>query len=111
MLRRKKREEEEERNKDDFGRKSVIDEATLEGNRGSDDQFYDAQVEVEEPVMKLQRLSESELISARRRNKLTLRVIAGSIRVSGVTEAGSENGQKERRIFRRRKSGLRMAKQ
>ncbi|GAB2273484.1 hypothetical protein Dimus_008276 [Dionaea muscipula] len=30
-------------------RKSVIDEATIEGNRGSDDQFYDAQVEVEEP--------------------------------------------------------------
>ncbi|GAB2292538.1 hypothetical protein Dimus_026773 [Dionaea muscipula] len=42
-------EEEEERNKDDFGRKSVIDEATIEGNRGSDDQFYDARVEVEEP--------------------------------------------------------------
>ncbi|GAB2296459.1 hypothetical protein Dimus_030576 [Dionaea muscipula] len=43
-------EEEEERNKDDFGRKVVIDEATVEGESGSDDQFYDAQVEVEEPV-------------------------------------------------------------
>ncbi|GAB2292484.1 hypothetical protein Dimus_026720 [Dionaea muscipula] len=43
-------EEEEERNKDDFGREAVIDEATVEGESGSDDQFYDAQVEVEEPV-------------------------------------------------------------
>ncbi|GAB2281696.1 hypothetical protein Dimus_016265 [Dionaea muscipula] len=42
-------EEEEERNKDDFGRKSVIDEATIEGESGSDDRFYDARVEVEEP--------------------------------------------------------------
>ncbi|GAB2290047.1 hypothetical protein Dimus_024338 [Dionaea muscipula] len=32
----------------------VIDEATIEGNRGSDDQFYDAQVEVEEPVTETQ---------------------------------------------------------
>ncbi|GAB2286702.1 hypothetical protein Dimus_021096 [Dionaea muscipula] len=50
MLRRKKREEEEERNKDDFDWEAVIDEATVEGESGSDDQFYDAQVEVEEPV-------------------------------------------------------------
>ncbi|GAB2284269.1 hypothetical protein Dimus_018734 [Dionaea muscipula] len=48
-------EEEEERNKDDFGRKAVIDEATIEGESGSDDRFYDAQVGEEEPVMKLQR--------------------------------------------------------
>ncbi|GAB2288000.1 hypothetical protein Dimus_022347 [Dionaea muscipula] len=32
----------------------VIDEATTEGESGSDDQFYDARVEVEEPMMKLQ---------------------------------------------------------
>ncbi|GAB2290586.1 hypothetical protein Dimus_024867, partial [Dionaea muscipula] len=43
-------EEEEERNKDDFDWEAVIDEATVEGNQCSDDQFYDAQVEVEEPV-------------------------------------------------------------
>ncbi|GAB2295411.1 hypothetical protein Dimus_029580 [Dionaea muscipula] len=42
--------EEEERNKDDFDWEAVIDEATVEGESGSDDQFYDAQVEVEEPV-------------------------------------------------------------
>ncbi|GAB2290477.1 hypothetical protein Dimus_024754, partial [Dionaea muscipula] len=43
-------EDEDEGNKDEFGRKVVIDEATIEGESGSDDQFYDAQVEVEEPV-------------------------------------------------------------
>ncbi|GAB2282982.1 hypothetical protein Dimus_017515 [Dionaea muscipula] len=41
-------EEEEERNKDDFDWEAVIDEATVEGESGLDDQFYDAQVEVEE---------------------------------------------------------------
>ncbi|GAB2288265.1 hypothetical protein Dimus_022605, partial [Dionaea muscipula] len=46
-------EEEEERNKDDFDWEAVIDEATVEGESGSDDQFYDAQVGEEEPVMKL----------------------------------------------------------
>ncbi|GAB2279157.1 hypothetical protein Dimus_013812 [Dionaea muscipula] len=44
-------EEEEERNKDDFDWEVIIDEATVEGESGSDDQFYDAQVEVEEPVI------------------------------------------------------------
>ncbi|GAB2273616.1 hypothetical protein Dimus_008403 [Dionaea muscipula] len=43
-------EKEDERNKDDFDWEAVIDEATVEGESGSDDQFYDAQVEVEEPV-------------------------------------------------------------
>ncbi|GAB2276042.1 hypothetical protein Dimus_010785 [Dionaea muscipula] len=43
-------EEEEERNKDDFDWEAVIDEATIEGESGSDDQFYDAQVDEEEPV-------------------------------------------------------------
>ncbi|GAB2270528.1 hypothetical protein Dimus_005420 [Dionaea muscipula] len=47
-------EEEEERNKDDFDWEAVIDEATVEGESGSDDQFYDAQVEVEEPVTETQ---------------------------------------------------------
>ncbi|GAB2295816.1 hypothetical protein Dimus_029971 [Dionaea muscipula] len=45
-----KEEEEEERNKDDFDWEAVIDEATVEGESGSDDQFYDAQVGEEEPV-------------------------------------------------------------
>ncbi|GAB2286209.1 hypothetical protein Dimus_020633 [Dionaea muscipula] len=44
-------EKEEERNKDDFDWEAVIDEATVEGESSSDDQFYDAQVEVEEPMM------------------------------------------------------------
>ncbi|GAB2298356.1 hypothetical protein Dimus_032423 [Dionaea muscipula] len=43
-------EEEEERNKNDFDWEAVIDEATVEGELSSDDQFYDAQVEVEDPV-------------------------------------------------------------
>ncbi|GAB2298042.1 hypothetical protein Dimus_032120, partial [Dionaea muscipula] len=42
-------EEEEEGNKAEFDLETVIDEATVEGESGSDDQFYDAQVEVEEP--------------------------------------------------------------
>ncbi|GAB2268194.1 hypothetical protein Dimus_003172 [Dionaea muscipula] len=42
-------EKEDEGNKDDFDWEAVIDEATVEGESGSDDQFYDAQVEVEEP--------------------------------------------------------------
>ncbi|GAB2266078.1 hypothetical protein Dimus_001106 [Dionaea muscipula] len=43
-------EDENEGNQDDFDWEAVIDEATVEGESGSDDQFYDAQVEVEEPV-------------------------------------------------------------
>ncbi|GAB2296508.1 hypothetical protein Dimus_030622 [Dionaea muscipula] len=62
-------EEEEERNKDDFDWEAVIDEATVEGESGSDDQFYDAQVEVEEPVMKLSDSAIQTPVSARRRNK------------------------------------------
>ncbi|GAB2302771.1 hypothetical protein Dimus_036765 [Dionaea muscipula] len=38
-------EEDEEGNKAEFDWKAVIDEATVEGESGSDDQFYDAQVE------------------------------------------------------------------
>ncbi|GAB2294535.1 hypothetical protein Dimus_028740, partial [Dionaea muscipula] len=44
-------EDEDEGNKDDFDWEAVIDEATAEGESGSDDQFYDAQSEVEEPMM------------------------------------------------------------
>ncbi|GAB2268326.1 hypothetical protein Dimus_003293 [Dionaea muscipula] len=54
-------EKEDERNKDDFDWEAVIDEATVEGESGSDDKFYDAQVEVEQPVMKLKTTSESLL--------------------------------------------------
>ncbi|GAB2272949.1 hypothetical protein Dimus_007763 [Dionaea muscipula] len=43
-------EEEEEGNQAEFDWEAVIDEATVQGESGSDDQFYDAQVEVEEPV-------------------------------------------------------------
>ncbi|GAB2266027.1 hypothetical protein Dimus_001056 [Dionaea muscipula] len=42
--------EEEEENQTDFDWEAVVDEAAVEGESGSDDQFYDAQVEVEEPV-------------------------------------------------------------
>ncbi|GAB2284038.1 hypothetical protein Dimus_018518 [Dionaea muscipula] len=48
-------EEEEEGNKAEFDWEAVIDEATIEGESGSDDQFYDAQVEVEEPRCETQR--------------------------------------------------------
>ncbi|GAB2268207.1 hypothetical protein Dimus_003185 [Dionaea muscipula] len=54
-------EKEDERNKDDFDWEAVIDEATFEGESGSDDQFYDAQVEVEEPVMKLSGIGDPKL--------------------------------------------------
>ncbi|GAB2289852.1 hypothetical protein Dimus_024155 [Dionaea muscipula] len=47
-------EDEDEGNKDDFDWEAVIDEATVEEESGSDDQFYDAQLEVEEPMMKHQ---------------------------------------------------------
>ncbi|GAB2281502.1 hypothetical protein Dimus_016087 [Dionaea muscipula] len=40
----------DEGNKDDFDWEAVIDEATVEGESESDDQFYDAQVGEEEPV-------------------------------------------------------------
>ncbi|GAB2280888.1 hypothetical protein Dimus_015510, partial [Dionaea muscipula] len=40
----------EEEQNPDFDWEAVVDEAALQGESGSDDQFYDAQVEVEEPV-------------------------------------------------------------
>ncbi|GAB2278767.1 hypothetical protein Dimus_013442 [Dionaea muscipula] len=43
--------------------KAVINEATVEGESGSDDQFYDAQVEVEEPVTKLSGSGDPSFIS------------------------------------------------
>ncbi|GAB2276381.1 hypothetical protein Dimus_011109, partial [Dionaea muscipula] len=42
--------EEEAEAQPDFDWEVVVDEATLQGEYESDDQFYDAQVEVEEPV-------------------------------------------------------------
>ncbi|GAB2266754.1 hypothetical protein Dimus_001746 [Dionaea muscipula] len=45
-------EEEEEENQTEFDWEAVIDEAAEQGESGSDDQFYDAQVDVEEPVTK-----------------------------------------------------------
>ncbi|GAB2292358.1 hypothetical protein Dimus_026603 [Dionaea muscipula] len=42
--------EEEEKDQTEFDREAVIDEAAEQGESGSDDQFYDAQVDVEEPV-------------------------------------------------------------
>ncbi|GAB2266135.1 hypothetical protein Dimus_001157 [Dionaea muscipula] len=41
---------EEEEVQDDFDWESVVDEAALQGESGSDNQFYDAEVEVEEPA-------------------------------------------------------------
>ncbi|GAB2268754.1 hypothetical protein Dimus_003700 [Dionaea muscipula] len=43
--------EEEEAQNVDFDWEAVIDEAAVEGESGSDDQFFDAQVNVEEPVI------------------------------------------------------------
>ncbi|GAB2283851.1 hypothetical protein Dimus_018338, partial [Dionaea muscipula] len=40
----------EEEQNPDFNWEAVVDEAALQGESGSDDQFFDAQVEVEEPV-------------------------------------------------------------
>ncbi|GAB2303790.1 hypothetical protein Dimus_037769 [Dionaea muscipula] len=50
MARRGRGEGDDEGNKDDFDREAIIDEATVEGESESDDQFYDAQVGEEEPV-------------------------------------------------------------
>ncbi|GAB2266182.1 hypothetical protein Dimus_001206, partial [Dionaea muscipula] len=40
----------EEEAQKDFDWEAVIDEAAMQGESGSDDQFFDAQVNVEEPV-------------------------------------------------------------
>ncbi|GAB2295983.1 hypothetical protein Dimus_030128 [Dionaea muscipula] len=42
--------QEEEGNQAEFDWEAVVDEAAEQGESGSDDQFYNAQVEVEEPV-------------------------------------------------------------
>ncbi|GAB2289951.1 hypothetical protein Dimus_024249 [Dionaea muscipula] len=42
--------EEEAEDQPDFEWEAVVDKAALQGESGSDDQFYDAQVKVEEPV-------------------------------------------------------------
>ncbi|GAB2266375.1 hypothetical protein Dimus_001384 [Dionaea muscipula] len=42
--------EEEEKDQTDFDWEAVVDEAAVEGESGSDEQFYDAQVDVEDPV-------------------------------------------------------------
>ncbi|GAB2283889.1 hypothetical protein Dimus_018373 [Dionaea muscipula] len=42
--------EEEEKDQTDFDWEAVVDEDAVEGESGSDEQFYDAQVDVEEPV-------------------------------------------------------------
>ncbi|GAB2303625.1 hypothetical protein Dimus_037611 [Dionaea muscipula] len=42
--------EEEEKDQTEFDWEAVIDEAAEQGESGLDDQFFDAQVEVEEPV-------------------------------------------------------------
>ncbi|GAB2265706.1 hypothetical protein Dimus_000745 [Dionaea muscipula] len=45
-------EEEEEQNQPEFDWEAVVDEAVLQGESGLDDQFFDAQVDVEEPATK-----------------------------------------------------------
>ncbi|GAB2283138.1 hypothetical protein Dimus_017668 [Dionaea muscipula] len=44
-------EEKEEQNQPDFDWEAMNDEVTLQGESGLDDQFFDAQVEVEEPTI------------------------------------------------------------
>ncbi|GAB2303437.1 hypothetical protein Dimus_037429, partial [Dionaea muscipula] len=44
--------EEEGGNQAEFDWETVIDEAAVEGESRSDEQFYDAQVDVEEPMMR-----------------------------------------------------------
>ncbi|GAB2302831.1 hypothetical protein Dimus_036826, partial [Dionaea muscipula] len=44
-------EEKEEAHNQDFNWEAVVDEAVVQGESGSDDQFFDAQVDVEEPVV------------------------------------------------------------
>ncbi|GAB2267923.1 hypothetical protein Dimus_002899, partial [Dionaea muscipula] len=46
--------EEEEKDHTEFDWEAVIDEAAEQGESGSDDQFFDAQVDVEEPVTETQ---------------------------------------------------------
>ncbi|GAB2266305.1 hypothetical protein Dimus_001319 [Dionaea muscipula] len=46
--------EEEAVDHPEFELEAVVDKATLQGESGSDGQFFDAQVEVEEPVAKAQ---------------------------------------------------------
>ncbi|GAB2299190.1 hypothetical protein Dimus_033261 [Dionaea muscipula] len=48
--------EEEEKDQTEFDWEAVIDEAAEQGEFGSDDQFYDAQVDVEQPDMRLRML-------------------------------------------------------
>ncbi|GAB2275542.1 hypothetical protein Dimus_010299 [Dionaea muscipula] len=62
-------EKEDERNKDDFDWEAVIDEDTVEGESGSDDQFYDAQVEVDEPVTETPRRLKRSKLHLRLRQK------------------------------------------
>ncbi|GAB2302011.1 hypothetical protein Dimus_036036, partial [Dionaea muscipula] len=54
MLRKKKMKKKKEIG--EFNWEVVIDEATVEGESGSDDRFYDARVDVEEPMTKLKLL-------------------------------------------------------
>ncbi|GAB2285966.1 hypothetical protein Dimus_020392 [Dionaea muscipula] len=44
-------EEEEEAHNQDFDWEAVVDKAAVQGESGSDDQFFDAQVNVEEPIV------------------------------------------------------------
>ncbi|GAB2270262.1 hypothetical protein Dimus_005167 [Dionaea muscipula] len=46
-------EKEEEAQNADFDWEEVVDEAAVQGKSGSDDQFFDVQVDVEEPVAKV----------------------------------------------------------
>ncbi|GAB2294844.1 hypothetical protein Dimus_029037 [Dionaea muscipula] len=82
-------EDENEGNQDDFDWKAVIDEATVEGESGSDDQFYDAQVEVEEPDVKHQaRPSSSSFIfsSAERSRTFRSRPLGSYSRKSRISK-------------------------
>ncbi|GAB2302814.1 hypothetical protein Dimus_036807 [Dionaea muscipula] len=54
--------EKEEENQTGFDWEAIIDEAATEGESGSDDQFYDAQVGEEEPSVKLSGTSGPDFI-------------------------------------------------
>ncbi|GAB2302968.1 hypothetical protein Dimus_036962, partial [Dionaea muscipula] len=76
-------EEKEEAHNQDFNWEAVVDEIADSGESGSDDQFFDAQVDVEEPVAKLQLFEPSDFTedSTNQREERTLtESTLGSIR-------------------------------
>ncbi|GAB2286039.1 hypothetical protein Dimus_020462, partial [Dionaea muscipula] len=65
--------EEEEKDQTEFDWEAVIDEATEQGESGSDDQFFDAQVDVEEPMTSLSDSSDPRTIHSSAEGNNTFR--------------------------------------